>query len=247
MKNRISTKRALFSSIVSLLLCFTMLLGSTYAWFTDSVSSAHNTILAGNLDMKVFYKPYGEEYTKWTEVDETTDIFSDDSYEPGYTKAVWFEVKNTGTLAFKYKMNLNVLDEKEGTNVNIKTFRLSDFLRVKSGFYGSEYENYEKQYKDRELLLSAINTNATELSNLEIPIIEDSEEEGEENIVVPNCTEYVCVVLYMPEDIGNAANHNGHEEDIPYIDLGITAIATQAPSEPDSFGNTYDVDATYKN
>ena len=32
-----STKSALISSVIALLLCFTMLLGTTFAWFTDSV------------------------------------------------------------------------------------------------------------------------------------------------------------------------------------------------------------------
>ena len=48
-----STKRALITSVVALFLCFTMLLGTTYAWFTDSVSSANNIIKAGNLDIEL--------------------------------------------------------------------------------------------------------------------------------------------------------------------------------------------------
>ena len=54
-----ATKRALFLSFVSLFLCFTMLLGTTYAWFTDSVTSATNIITAGNLDVELYHANHG--------------------------------------------------------------------------------------------------------------------------------------------------------------------------------------------
>ena len=44
-------RRALITSVVSLVLCFAMLLGATYAWFTDTASTGVNTIASGNLDM----------------------------------------------------------------------------------------------------------------------------------------------------------------------------------------------------
>ena len=50
-----TTKRALVSSVLALLLCLTMLIGSTYAWFTDSVTSGINNIVAGNLDIELEY------------------------------------------------------------------------------------------------------------------------------------------------------------------------------------------------
>ena len=44
------TKRALLASVLSLVICAAMLVGTTFAWFTDSVTSGRNTIVAGNLD-----------------------------------------------------------------------------------------------------------------------------------------------------------------------------------------------------
>ncbi|MBR6546106.1 MAG: SipW-dependent-type signal peptide-containing protein, partial [Clostridia bacterium] len=44
-----TTKRALLSSVLALALCFTMLLGTTFAWFTDSVTSSGNKISSGTL------------------------------------------------------------------------------------------------------------------------------------------------------------------------------------------------------
>lgn len=48
-----STKRALFASVLSFLLCVTMLIGSTFAWFTDTATASVNTITAGTLDVSL--------------------------------------------------------------------------------------------------------------------------------------------------------------------------------------------------
>ena len=50
MKN---TRKSLFMSAISLFLCMTMLLGSTFAWFTDIASSKNNKIQAGKLDVQL--------------------------------------------------------------------------------------------------------------------------------------------------------------------------------------------------
>ena len=56
MTNLKTTKRALLSSVVALLVCFTMLLGTTFAWFTDSVTSANNIIQTGSMLLtKLFF------------------------------------------------------------------------------------------------------------------------------------------------------------------------------------------------
>ena len=46
-----STKRALLTSVLALLMCVAMLIGTTFAWFTDTASTAVNKIQAGNLDV----------------------------------------------------------------------------------------------------------------------------------------------------------------------------------------------------
>ena len=53
MTKKYSTKKALIASVLSLVLCFSMLVGTTFAWFTDSVTSANNIIMAGNLDIEI--------------------------------------------------------------------------------------------------------------------------------------------------------------------------------------------------
>ena len=54
-----TTKRALFMSVIALFVCFTMLIGTTYAWFTDSVTSTGNIIKTGTLDVTLEYTTTG--------------------------------------------------------------------------------------------------------------------------------------------------------------------------------------------
>ena len=104
MTNMKATKRALVSSVLALFLCFAMLLGTTYAWFTDEVSSANNIIQTGTLDIEMWY---GDAADNLTEVDENTPaIFNYKHWEPGYTEVKYVQIKNVGSLAFKFKLDI---------------------------------------------------------------------------------------------------------------------------------------------
>ena len=80
MTNSKNTKRALLTSVLSMMLCLAMLIGSTFAWFTDSVISGKNRIVAGNLDVELNWSTDGK---TWERVDENTDMFKDTLWEPG--------------------------------------------------------------------------------------------------------------------------------------------------------------------
>ena len=56
MTNRKSTKRALLGSVMAMVLCLAMLIGATFAWFTDTASTGVNKIQAGNLDVALEMK-----------------------------------------------------------------------------------------------------------------------------------------------------------------------------------------------
>ena len=109
-KNR-STKRALLSSVLALFLCFTMLLGTTYAWFTDSVTSGNNIIKSGTLDIVMEYW----DGTQWVDAEGKVLEFqkasnSDEEvlWEPGCTYLLpKFRVRNVGSLSAKILIRLN--------------------------------------------------------------------------------------------------------------------------------------------
>ena len=102
-----STKRALLMSALSLLMCVSMLIGSTYAWFTDSVTSSVNTIQAGTLQVDII-DANGASLEGKTLAFEDKD--SSTLWEPGCTyKLQPVRVKNAGTLALKYSLVINGL------------------------------------------------------------------------------------------------------------------------------------------
>ena len=94
-----STKSALLTSIIALAVCVTMLVGTTFAWFTDSVTSSGNVIASGNLKVEM---EWSDDCATWNEVDGA--IFDYDKWEPGYTEVKHIKISNTGSLALKYKL-----------------------------------------------------------------------------------------------------------------------------------------------
>ena len=245
MTNSKTTKRALISSVIALVLCFTMLLGTTYAWFTDSAVTAVNTIQSGNLDVVLEYKTaWGDE---WTEVTESTLLFNEAAlYEPGYTEIVFLRVSNAGNLALKYQLNVNIYEEEGSTNVAGQQFKLSDYLEI--GYYVQAEYSSGANYADL-LMPYMFGTAASAKANVQrmnklsqdtgIVTIDAPIEVGEETASV------IAIVLTMPTTVGNEANHMTGVA-APYIKLGVSLTATQLASEEDGFGNwEYDKDATY--
>ena len=112
MTNMKNTKRALVLSTMALFLCFAMLLGTTYAWFTDSVTSSGNIIKTGTLDVKLEYKTPTD--TDWKDASNGA-IFQYSNWEPGYTEIRNVKISNVGSLAFKFVLTIvpNVKVETE--------------------------------------------------------------------------------------------------------------------------------------
>ena len=78
-----NSKKALLSSAFALVLSVAMLIGTTFAWFTDTASTAVNKIQAGNLDVEL---EYSKNFTEWKKVNDTTKVFEDSTlWEPGRT------------------------------------------------------------------------------------------------------------------------------------------------------------------
>ena len=97
--NSKNTRRALLSSVVAMLVCFTMLLSTTFAWFTDTAVSASNKIVAGTL--KVDLEVLTAEGFK--SIKEKSDpIFNYEKWEPGYTEVKVLKIENEGSLALKW-------------------------------------------------------------------------------------------------------------------------------------------------
>ena len=108
MTNRKSTKRALLGSVMAMVLCMAMLVGATFAWFTDTASTGVNKIQAGNLDVALEMK---DAAGQWVSAEGKTLDFVKAAageqvlWEPGCTYTLpELRVVNNGNLALKYKV-----------------------------------------------------------------------------------------------------------------------------------------------
>ena len=113
MNNKRATKRALLTSVMALVMCVVMLVGTTFAWFTDTASTGVNKITAGNLHVEIQDKEGTEIDTlKWVDKDGNDIANQDDIlWEPGCTYLLTpFKIVNTGNLALKYKIAITGLD-----------------------------------------------------------------------------------------------------------------------------------------
>ena len=107
-----STKRALISSILAILMCVSMLIGTTFAWFTDTASTGVNKIQSGKLDVALEMSTDG---TNWESAEGKTLTFKTKDnraadqilWEPGCTYELpQLRVVNKGNLALKYKIQI---------------------------------------------------------------------------------------------------------------------------------------------
>ena len=110
MTNRKSTKRALLGSVMAMVLCLAMLVGATFAWFTDTASTGVNKIQAVNLDVALEMK---DASGNWVSAEGKTLDFVKAAdakgeailWEPGCTYTLpELRVVNNGNLALKYKV-----------------------------------------------------------------------------------------------------------------------------------------------
>ena len=220
MTNTKNTKRALLSSVLALFLCFAMLLGTTYAWFTDSVTSAGNIIQSGTLDIEMYWaegtKDPSAADTTWTDA-STGAIFNNDKWEPGYVEVRHIKIANEGTLALKYQIKIVA---------NGEVSDLADVIDV-------YYVDPAQQIADRTALtddnklgtLTDVLANLANTANGELPAGEN---------------DTITLALKMQESAGNEYQNKSIGSDFSVI-----LMATQLTAESDSFDDQYDKDAKY--
>ena len=121
--NQKATKRALLTSVMALVMCVVMLVGTTFAWFTDTASTGVNKIQAGTLKVDIV-KEDGETSIRNKSMSFVNKGGSADIlWEPGATfMTPAFKIKSTGSLALKYKLTLNGIT---GDNMLLKVIKFS--------------------------------------------------------------------------------------------------------------------------
>ena len=112
MKTRKSTKRALLLSVCAIAVCIVMLVGTTFAWFTDTATTGVNKIQSGKLDIDIVDtngKSLQDKSLAWQKAAGHED--EQVLWEPGATYDLQsFKIVNNGNLALKYKVTINGVD-----------------------------------------------------------------------------------------------------------------------------------------
>ena len=220
-----ATRRALLVSALAIVMCLAMLIGTTFAWFTDTASTAVNKIQAGNLDVELFYKDGGT----FKKVNTETKVFDETAlWEPGHVEYAVLKAENAGTLALKYKHGINIVSEKGSISVTDKELKLSDYIMF-------AVIDGDASTTDRAELIAAAEAAGSKKLN---------EGYSAEDYLLKGENKTVTLVVWMPENVGNDANYKTGEA-VPEINLGINAVATQHTHEKDSFGPDYDENAEY--
>ena len=159
-------------------------------------------------------------------MNDTTKLFEESAlWEPGRTEVVYLRVKNAGNLALKYTLGIYNLYENRGKNVAGDFYYLSNFVKLGAA-------EADAAYADRAAAISAVQDSAKTLKS-----IGDTGVVGADLAV--NNEKVYAMVLYMPTEVGNEANPK-NKSWAAKVSFGIRVSATQAVSEYDSYGNTYD-------
>ena len=217
------TKKSLLASGLSLLACVALLLGTTFAWFTDSVTSGRNRIEAGNLDVDLLMDK-AEDGSYTTIADGSGDIFSEATgngtlWEPNKTEIVYLAVANEGSLAFNYNIELNIRD-----------YGLAGALQyaVLDGAKAADADVQGIDSWDDVLAVEGVQTGEVQDGRIVAAPNGKLEKGG---------TDYFALAVHMDKDAGNEYMNKS-------IEIDVTVVAKQAQVESDSFGSDYDAQAT---
>ncbi len=219
MRERRATKRALLTSIMALVMCVVMLVGTTFAWFTDTATANVNTIKAGDLklglEMATAWDGSGKPIA-WADARGETLSFlrmkdngaveqnADILWEPGATyRLPELYVSNAGNLNLKYKVQITGI---ETNRTPTSTANLNDVIDWTITYGGTPLATGSDEY-------------------------------------VLNANEANKDVIKISGTMKTSANND--YQGLSIDGVAVTVYATQMTGEYDSSKNDYDKDAQY--
>ena len=224
MTKKRNSKTTFIASIVSMLLCLTMLFGTTLAWFTDTVTNTNNQIVIGTLGVEL--SMYNDETGAYENIEDNIFGEEDGLWEPGMTRLVHLQVANVAELALDYKLLFEVVATKNGSELTdigsvmeyaiipdtdvtaYSALNIADWI----GFY-SKAEAY-----------GTFDVGATTLVS--------------DKAVLAGENDNFVLAVHMSENAGNEYQNLD-------ITFDVKVNAKQSAVEKDSFGDQYDTKAEY--
>lgn len=209
------TKKALLMSMLSMLLCVAMLVGMTFAWFTDTASTSVNKIQAGTLNVALEMQTNDG----WVPAEGKTLDFVKSANAPENEEILWepgakydlpkIQIKNDGNLALKYKV---VFSAVSGDT------KLAEALDV--------YMNEEP-----------VKVNGKQATLKDVLTSTDSDGFAHGNLLAGATSGEITISMHMQETAGN------EYQGLAINGVAITVLATQDTVEYDSTTNQYDKEA----
>jgi len=183
--------------------------GASLAWFSDSTPTVNNIFNFADFKIEVFHL-VDDDFVK---IDENTEIFDKKAlYEPGYVKVVYLRIDNKGTVPFDYKTAVSVKDFNTSTNIYGGTFNLQDHM-----LFGlttaSTLDELKAKVATREMAAAYCDS---PLGNYETDPVE----------LKANSSEYMALIVTMPEYVDSVANHH-RDAEAPWVKLRVIFTANQ--------------------
>ncbi len=216
MTKRKNLKNALVMAILSMVVCLSMFVGTTFAWFTDSVTSTGNVIASGTLDVEMYWAKGTEnpESANWKDASKEA-IFNYDNWEPGYVEVRHIKIENVGSLALKY----NVFIQANG-----EVSKLADVIDV---YYADPAVKIEKlEDLDEDNLIGNLTSVLKGLAETGSGALKKDE------------SDILTIALKMRESVQN--EYQGLSIGSSF---SVILSATQYSYESDSFDEKYDENA----
>ena len=211
-----TTKQSIMTSLVAILVLISMFVGTTFAWFTDIVTSKDNVIQAGMLDANMYWSEelLDADSDQWIDA-SAGPVFNHELWEPGYTQVRYVKVQNDGNLNFKWMLSLAA----DG-----KVTELSDVIDV---YY---IESPTAAIDSLDGLTSKGNLTDVLEGNISC-----------EGSLKPDESCILAIAFHMDELAGN--EYQGMT--LCEAGFSLKLIATQATGEFDSFDDQYDANAEW--
>ena len=226
MKN-FSSKKALLLSVLSMVICVSMLIGSTFAWFTDSATASVNKIQSGNLEIELEMSKDGG--NTWETVNDNSrlDFLVNGALPAGDTTILWepgctFElpllrVRNSGNLALKYQAVISgATNGNEDGKDGLKLLEVVKFTASVDGAEGTAVNVKDGSAVAKGMLVPA-----------------EKADETNKNV------QTIKISAHMDETAGN--EYKG----LVVKGIKINVVATQATYEYDSNSNQYDAGSEF--
>jgi len=223
--NKKATKHALLTSVMALVMCVVMLVGTTFAWFTDTASTGVNKIVAGNLKVDIIGANSDSHIGTLNFTKAAGAEGEELLWEPGCRYLTeGFRIANKGNLALKWKAQVN----KGATAANAGNFDLLDvidFYLVTKAANGAETETALDEFTG--------NLKKTETSDVYYikGVMKTTAGNDYQNLTL----EGITITVYATQDtVENDSFGNQYDKDAPIVyPAGVTDAIFDSKTEAD--------------